>query len=334
MDAELVDADVVDTVRVDTGPVETVPVVDLTSDPVVLGPQIDAICSQVGFFQIVGHGIDDEIADRAWGLAQEFFDLPLEQRMAVAPPPGHPYGYAPFAAESLGRSLGQPAPPDLKEAFGCGPVDRPTHRFHDADEQSVYAANLWPSALPELEVAWTTYYRAMLGLGGRLMSLFALALQLPPSYFDAMIDRSASAMRAINYPTSATPAVPGQLRAGAHTDYGTLTMLRQDTVGGLEVLDTRGNWVAVPSVPGAFVVNIGDLMARWTNDRWRSTLHRVVEPVEAGGARRQSMPFFHNANWDAAVTCLPSCLTPGTAAIHPPVLAGPHLMAKFRAALV
>ena len=311
-----------------------VPVVDLGADPATLGPEIDEICSQVGFFQIVGHAVDDHIADGAWALAREFFDLPIEQRMEVASPPGYPYGYVPFAGESLGRSLGHAAPPDLKEAFGCGPVDRPTHSFHDPDEQSVYSPNLWPSALPDLEVAWSRYYRAMLGLGGRLMSLFAIALQLRPTYFDLMIDRSASAMRAINYPTSPTPPAPGQLRAGAHTDYGTLTMLRQDTVGGLEVLDTEGAWVAVPSVPGAFVVNIGDLMARWTDDRWRSTLHRVVDPVGVGGARRQSMPFFHNANWDAEVSCLPSCLPSGAAPIHPPVLAGPHLMAKFRAALV
>ena len=139
----------------DAAPAAAVPVVDLTADPTVLGPEIDEICSQVGFFQIVGHGIDDGIADDAWGMAREFFDLPLQQRMEVASPPGHPYGYVPFAGESLSRSLGQAAPPDLKEAFGCGPVDAPGHSFHDPDEQSVYSPNLWPSALPDLEALWS-----------------------------------------------------------------------------------------------------------------------------------------------------------------------------------
>ena len=135
--------------------------------------------------------------------------------------------------------------------------------------------------------------------------------------------------RAINYPARDTAPLPGQFRAGAHTDYGTLTILRQDAVGGLEVLGPGGRWVSVEPVPGAFVVNIGDLMARWTNDRWRSTLHRVVDPA-AAAARRQSMPYFQNANWSAAVSCLPTCLQPGEKPRYEPVLAGPHLMGKFR----
>jgi len=115
-------------------------------------------------------------------------------------------------------------------------------------------------------------------------------------------------------------------------DYGTVTILRQDAVGGLEVLGTDGTWAGVAPAPGAFVVNIGDLMARWTNDRWRSTLHRVVDPPDpaAAAARRQSMPYFQNANWSAEISCLPTCLGPGEEPRYAPVLAGPHLMAKFR----
>ncbi len=311
-----------------------VPVLDLTADPATVARSIDEICTEVGFFQVVGHGVPDGVADRAWRTARDFFDLDIGDRMQVASPPGHPYGYVPFAGESLGRSLGQAAPPDLKEAFGCGPVDSSERALADPDEGSVRVPNLWPAALPELERAWSDYYRAMLGLGSRLMSLFALGLRLPADHFEASIDCSPSAMRAINYPARDTSGEPGQLRAGAHTDYGTLTMLRQDTVGGLEVQDSTAQWVAVPSVPGAFVVNIGDLMARWTNDRWRSTLHRVVDPPVGASARRQSMPFFHNANWDARVECLPSCLPASGVPSYPPVLAGPHLMAKFRSALV
>lgn len=168
----------------------------------------------------------------------------------------------------------------------------------------------------------------MRDLGDRLMSLFARALGLPPGFFSGKIDQCPNALRAINYPARDDDPLPGQLRAGAHTDYGTLTILRQDAVGGLEVQDREGDWVGVESVPDAFVINIGDLMARWTNDRWRSTLHRVVDPPDAAArrARRQSMPYFQNANWSAEICCLLS----GEAPRYEPVLAGPHLMNKFR----
>jgi isopenicillin N synthase-like dioxygenase len=152
-----------------------------------------------------------------------------------------------------------------------------------------------------------------------------------------LIDRSTSALRIIDYPhldrSALDRAAATQLRAGAHTDYGTLTLLMQDDApGGLEVLDPRTDtWTPVPARPGAFVVNLGDLMARWTNDRWRSTLHRVVVPPRSasGSTRRQSIAFFHNANYHATVECLPSCLQPGQVPRYPPVVAGPHLMTKF-----
>jgi isopenicillin N synthase-like dioxygenase len=309
-----------------------VPVIDLDRDPATVGAELDDVCANVGFFQIVGHEVDPHVADRAWDAAAQFFALPLADRLSVeSPSPGYAYGYSPFSAESLAKSLGTDAPPDLKEVYNSGPVDPPTHEMLDPDEASVYVPNLWPAALPELELAWTDYHHAMLALSARLLSLFARGLSLDPGYFDRFIDHSPSALRAICYPARDAPPQPGQLRAGAHTDYGTLTMLRQDTVGGLQVLTLDDAWADVESVPGAYVVNIGDLLARWTNDRWRSTLHRVVDPGGDGPVGpRQSMPFFHNANWDAEVECLPTCVAPGERPKYEPVLAGPHLMSKFR----
>jgi isopenicillin N synthase-like dioxygenase len=197
----------------------------------------------------------------------------------------------------------------------------------------VWSPNLWPSKLPELELTWTAYHRAMQRLADRLMGLFAQALSLPGDYFASSIDRAACGLRGICYPARSAPPGPGQLRAGAHTDYGTLTLLRQDTVGGLEVTTHDGDWAPVEPINGAFVVNIGDLMATWTNDRWRSTLHRVTDPaadVDGRIPRRHSMPFFHNANWDAQVSCLPTCLAAGEKPKYAPVVAGPHLREKFR----
>lgn len=312
-----------------------VPIIDLDRDPGVVAGELDEVCREIGFFQITSHGVPEDIADDAWHAARAFFDLPSEQRMvSVMPEPGYPFGYSPVSGETLSKSLGGAGQADLKESFNAGPPP-PRHEFRDPEEARAYLPTPWPDeALPELRRTWERYYDEMLALGSRLMALFARGLGLPADFFADKIDTSPSSLRALNYPEQDVPPLPGQLRAGEHTDYGTLTILRQDDApGGLEVRDGDGNWVGVPSVPGAFVINIGDLLARWTNDRWRSTLHRVVNPpLEPGRpARRQSMPFFHNANWSARVECLPTCLDEGATPKYEPVLAGPHLMGKFLA---
>jgi isopenicillin N synthase-like dioxygenase len=185
-----------------------------------------------------------------------------------------------------------------------------------------------------MQPAFRAYYEAMADLVARVMSAMALGLGLDAGWFDPFIDRHTSALRALHYPDLAGEDVEaGQLRAGAHTDYGTLTLLRQDDApGGLQLRGAGGEWVDVPAVPGAFVVNVGDALQRWTNDRWRSTLHRVVVPPLGTdrNCERYSMAFFHNANWDAVIECIPTCLVDGESPRHPPVTAGRHLMDKFR----
>ncbi len=166
------------------------------------------------------------------------------------------------------------------------------------------------------------------------MKLFALALKLPEDFFAEFIDAPVSALRALNYPEQILAPRPGQLRAGAHTDYGSLTILMpQPGSKGREILTPDGRWTPVPPAPGAFVINIGDLMARWTNDRWVSTLHRVANPSpEDGGlSRRQSLAFFHQPNWSAEIACLDACLQPGEKPKYEPVLSGPYLMSRFKA---
>jgi len=305
-----------------------VPLIDLDRDPVIVGAELDDVCTNVGFFQVTGHGVDDVVAQRAWDATVAFFDLPLEQRMSTRPPSaGYPYGYIPFAGEALAASTGAETPPDLKEAFSIGPVDPAPQTEMGVDQAWAWQPNLWPADFPEFRKAWEAYFRTMLGLGSRIMGLFAHGLKLPGDYFAASIDQSPSALRAIRYPARTTGPEDGQLRAGAHTDYGTLTILKQDRIGGLQVQTKAGEWAGVETLAGAYVINIGDLMARWTNDRWHSTLHRVVDPPAVDGEipRRHSMPFFHNANWDAVVEALPGTGEPKYEA----VLAGPHLQSKF-----
>lgn len=317
-----------------------VPIIDLDRDPDEVGREIDETLREVGFFQIVGHGVSDTILDAHWNATRSFFDLPLADKLEVERAAGSLYGYFPVKSESLAQSLDGVAPGDLKESFNVGPVDPPAHELADAEEALQFAPPVWPGAVPEFRPAWEDYYRAMSDLSSRLLTVFARGLDLPADYFAPYTDRGPGALRAINYPEQSLAPEPGQLRAGAHTDYGTLTILRQELgQPGLQVRDEKdGGWVGIPPVDGAFVVNIGDLMARWTNDRWTSTLHRVVNPdadsPSAGSARRQSIPFFHNANYSAVIECLPSCLEPGTQPRYAAVVAGPHLASKYRKSVV
>lgn len=305
-----------------------VPVVDLGADPEVVCAAVAEACERVGFLTVINHGVEPNVLAAAWTEARAFFDLALPRKLEVAMPhAGYPYGYAPMGTETLSASLGQHSPPDLKESFSIGPVTAAPHQFSDPDEASAWLPNRWPAMQPSMQPAWEQAYQELSQLSARLLSVMARSLGLGAQYFDPMINRHTSAMRALNYPVTDSVASAGGQRAGAHTDYGTLTLLMADPeVGGLEVQRPDGEWAPVVPVPGALVVNLGDAMARWTNDRWRSTLHRVSRT----DPRRQSIAFFHNANWDATIECLPGCLARGEQPRYPPMAAGPHLMAKFR----
>jgi isopenicillin N synthase-like dioxygenase len=297
--------------------------------------EVDEICRHTGFLALANHGVAQEIIDDVWSKAQAFFDLPAEQKQrAKAPYPGYPYGYLGPELESLAKSRNVDAPADLKESFNGGPRSPPDGMNDPEALAFCYAATIWPDKPDGFVEAWRAYYSALEDLAARVMKLFAQALQLPEDYFASFIDAPISALRALNYPEQTMAPKPGQLRAGAHTDYGSLTiLLPQEGSKGLEIATRDGAWIAVPPIPGAFVINIGDLMQRWTNDRWVSTLHRVVNPApeDGGGARRQSLAFFHQPNWFAEIKCLEACLAPGEQPKYQPALSGPYLMSKFKA---
>ncbi len=298
------------------------------------GVEVDRVCRETGFLAVSGHAVPQEVIDAVWSKARAFFDLPPQAELAArAPYAGYPYGYLPSQAEALAKSRNVDTPPDLKESFNGGPLSAPPGL---ADPDAIgfcYAPTIWPGEPAGFVDAWQAYYRAMEDLAARIMGVFAVALDLDENFFAPFIDQPISALRALNYPEPREAPLPGQLRAGAHSDYGSLTILLPEAApGGLEILAPDGAWHPVPPVPGAFVINIGDLMARWTNDRWVSTLHRVVNPPAdaTGSVRRQSLAFFHQPNWDAEIACLPSCLTDGVAR-YAPVRSGPYLMSKFQA---
>lgn len=298
-----------------------------------LDAQVEAMarsCCELGFFRIPIDTVAAEVRDAAWDTAAAFFALDEQAKREIEfPEPGYPYGYSPYRTETLAKSLDDvAAPPDLKESLSVGPDCGPPRKPTDGEDW-VLSPSLWPTALPDLRPAWVAYYRALSDVAEQLMRIMALALDLPADHFAPFIDRPITSMRALHYPGDVGPSPGGRhqaLRAGAHSDYGTFTILRTDDVPGLQIVGPDGEWMAVDPDPDFFVVNLGDTIAQWTNDRWRSTLHRVVPAQQP----RQSFAFFHMANWDARIECLPTCLDPGEAPRHEPAQAGPWLMRKFQ----
>ena len=292
--------------------------------------EVDAICRNSGFLAIKNHGIDQPVIEGIWNATERFFSLSSNKKNeSKAPFDGYPYGYLGPGKEALAASKGMKTPPDLKESFNGGPILRPAN-ITDSDALSFcYADTIWPNSPVEFKSAWIAYYQQMEILASKIMQLFATALRLEERFFDPYIDQPISALRALNYPAQKKPPEIGQLRAGAHSDYGSLTiLLPEENSVGLEILTLSGQWELVPAIPNTFIINIGDLMARWTNDRWISTLHRVVNKGSIN--KRQSLAYFHQPNWNAEIQCLSCCLQDGELPKYPPVKSGPYLMEKFK----
>jgi len=295
---------------------------------------VNQACRDIGFLVITQHQIPAELIERVSKLTSQFFDLPMdEKRKANRPRPDMVRGYSAVAEESLSYSMEEAAPGDLKESFSIGPLNVPDEPYYSEEQAGPhFAPNVWPTALPGFDAAYAEYFEAMGDLARSLMRIFALALALPETFFDDKIDNHISMFRSLRYPHLKEGIEDGQLRAGAHTDYGSLTIVKPDgALGGLQVCNREGEWVDVPYVEDGFVVNIGDLMMQWTNDQWISTLHRVVNPPEdvEGDQQRQSLVFFHQPNYEVMVECLPSCLPEGETPRYAPVSSGDHLQSKF-----
>ncbi|HML10406.1 MAG TPA: 2-oxoglutarate and iron-dependent oxygenase domain-containing protein [Stellaceae bacterium] len=271
--------------------------------------RIGDACETIGFFAVIGHGISRGVVDALTAASYEFFALPLDEKLAVRRPrPEQNRGYIPAGDERLARLRGNETPADLKEMFAIGPFDLPDDPYFTGPAAyPSFAANLWPARPPSLRPALQAYWHGVDGLARQLCQAFALALDLPDDFFADKTDRHISQLRLMHYPPPDRAPLPGQLRAGEHSDLGMMTLIYSDNdVGGLEVMDRTGSWVAAPPIEDAFTVNLGDLMMRWTNDRWRSTLHRVANPTEgdAWRSRRLSIGMFFIPNYDAEIAPL------------------------------
>ncbi len=282
-----------------------------------------AACIDHGFFYLTDHGIPADELREMLDAARTFFALPAEEKLRLD------YrlsaanrGYEPIGAQTLQAGTA----PDLKEGFYIG-VDLPS------DDRRVVANvfNHGPNQWPPLPDAWkrsiVRYFDAMLELGESLMRGIALSLRLPEAHFASYCRDPMALLRLLHYPPQAANPHPGEKGCGEHTDWGAVTFLLQDDVGGLQVFDNMRGWCDVTPMPGAFVVNLGDLLARWTNDLYRSTLHRVVN---LSGRERYSIPFFFDGNPDYPIACLPTCLPAGGIATYAPTTQVEHLEEMYR----
>ncbi|NLA34741.1 MAG: isopenicillin N synthase family oxygenase [Actinobacteria bacterium] len=305
-------------------------VIDLTgvdTDPARLheeGRRLDAINGELGFFCVSGTGISQDLIDRMYAITAEFFHLPdeVKQKSYRRDDIGM-RGWEPAGERGLAWSIGEKTPPDMREVFGSSREVDPNDPYYREVEGSNYffAGTNWPEQPEGFRQTWLEYYAEMERISGLIYRVMESALGLKQGWFTQFNDRHASPMISNYYPPTKS-ALPGQLRAGAHTDYGAFTILYQDDApGGLQVLDQESNeWIDVLPTPGAFNINIGDLLARWTNDRWVSTLHRVTLPPfdeAAGLSERISVPFFQQPNADAVIECIPGCEGRGGAKYEP-----------------
>ncbi|MCC5623855.1 isopenicillin N synthase family oxygenase [Nostoc sp. CHAB 5715] len=289
----------------------TIPIIDLTAftngntitrQTVI---KIYQACHEIGFMYLENPGISKDLINQVFSYSQSFFNLPLEVKQKQAwSDEFNNTGYVGLERERLDPNK----PGDLKEAF-----------------------NVNKQAAIGIDASILAFYDNCTELANTVLKAYALALELPEDFFITRHNQQNHTLRLLHYPSLQTPPKPGQVRAGEHSDYGSITLLFQDDVGGLEVQTASGEWIAAPAIPDTVVVNTGDLMQRWTNDMFCSTKHRVMIPSHNKvNQSRYSMAFFCHPNDDTEIACLESCQKEQSP-IYPPILAGEYLLSRLQA---
>jgi isopenicillin N synthase-like dioxygenase len=310
-------------------PFDKIPLIDfapmLGDDPAAraaVGEAVRRACTEVGFFYATGHGVPQPVIDATFAAAHRFFDLPEAVKTDISVSKSDAMrGYTPL----LGENTDPANKGDLHEGFDLA-LDLTED---DPDVQAGvfgYAPNQWPGDLPGFREALTTYHGAALDFGNRIFQAFALALELPEEFFADKITKPMAHMRVLHYPSQDGVIDERQIGIGAHSDYECFTILCTDDTPALQVLNSEGTWVMAPPVEGAFIVNVGDLMARWTNDYFQSTMHRAIN---SSGKRRYSIPFFFGVNSQEVVEVLPSCQSSENPAKYAPITAGDYIRSRF-----
>tara|TARA_Y100000588_G_scaffold330949_1_gene368194 strand:- start:1561 stop:2532 length:972 start_codon:yes stop_codon:yes gene_type:complete len=304
--------------------VGNIPILDmgpLISDGnlVELTEQLRAACEDIGFFYVLNHGVPQFVVDDAFAASHRFFSQSLDARMKVHKDRFH-RGYLP-----LGTTKYPGKAADLKDSFDIG-VDLPLDHPDVVAGLPLHGPNQWPELNNFREPA-EIYFLAVRSFGFKLLRLFARSLKVDDDFFLQHYDNPTILMRMLHYPPQSEAVDEESIGALPHTDYGVITVLAQDPLGGLELEKRDGIWIRAPYIPGTFVVNIGDLMARWTNDVYRSNKHQVINRLKA---ERYSIPFFFNPNHRAIVECIPSCRSRERPSGYPPVVAGEYIANKIK----
>ena len=302
--------------------IEKIPLIDIGDlfsddrrDRLKVAEAVDDACRNVGFFYVTNHRVPKTAIDDAVRAMQDFFALPVEDKMALDIQKIQRHrGYVPIGALYAGPTTAVDVQEGYEVSLELGDDD-PDYLAGNI----MYGPNVWPTTLPSFRPAVYGYFERALDLGHLLFRAFAMALDLPEDFFEDKIDKPMAQLRLLYYPPPQGPIDPSWIGIGAHTDYECFTILWQDDAGGLQVGNRAGNWVEATPIPGSFVVNIGDMMMRWTNGRFASTPHRVINTSDRA---RYSMPFFFGANYATVVRALPGCIGSGNPARFPPTNCG------------
>ena len=273
-------------------------------------------CRDTGFFYVINHGVDPALIDTLFAQSRAFFAQPAEVKGRLLKQ-GGANGYEPVGSQSLDPS----SPPDFKESFNISAPGIPGSPDH--------LDNQWPADMPEFRLVLEAYHQEIRRVALHVSRLIARSLDMPFEYFDGNFDNQRASLRLLKYPPMPTDARPNQLGAGAHTDFGWITLVAQDANGGLEVETASGEWIRVDPIPGAFVVNLGDLVPEWTNGLYHSSLHRVFNTRP--DQDRYSVVLFYNPRYETVVETIPSCLAPGEKP-RPSFVSGEHRQKRAAAA--
>ena len=286
--------------------------------------QIGLACENIGFLYISNHGVPQALIDRTFEVSRRFFALPQDILNApdLIASVANPRGYVPFNS----RKFKGAAVPDFRDGFHME-----TERSADDPDyltaRGLLYPNRWPPDLPVFRATLLEYYGQLTLLAEHLLKAFALALELPEDYFREYFHKPLSSLALRHYP-SQTPTRPAdEFGISPHKDEVAFTILAQDAVGGLQVRSGDDLWIDAPPIAGTFVINIGDTMARWSNDRFASTWHRVVN---RSSVERYSVPFFYRPNHEALIECLPSCRSASNPPRYEPVRVGEHAIGRLQ----
>lgn len=280
--------------------------------------------SQIGFAYIAGHNVAPATREAAFAASRDFHASTLAQKQSLAINAFH-RGYMGMASSTIVTStVAKVTRPNMSESLML---------MHELppDDPGLLAGlpmqgpNQWPDWLPGFKPAMLAYVREVDALGRHIVRLIALALGLPATALDHHFDHPTTFLRALHYPPQ-PPAEDEQIGSAPHTDYGIITLLAQDDSGGLQVRPRGGDWIEAPPIPDTYVLNVGDMLARWTNGRLVSTPHRVIN---RSGGDRYSLPYFLDPSMNTLIECLPTCTDAAHPPQHPPVRYGDYLLERL-----